>query len=183
MDNKGTWSVWKMPYSKRYYITHPWKWFKDAAGNIRDAYRRARYGWTYVDCWNWNTWFLQVTPPMLRHMADFGSAYPGVPPFDGEHGSDRWHEWLHEVADLLETGREEWQEEHNEYYEEYMEHLMDNWEKPTKDEKGFYHHKAPEFTDIDKKYFARAKELMDEGEKNVARALGMIGEHFPAIWD
>ena len=182
MDNKGTWSVWKLPFSKRYYLTHPWKWFKDVSRCFKDAYRRCRYGWTWSDCWNWNTWFLEVTPPMLRHMADFGSAYPGRPPFDGENGADRWHEWLHEVAALLESGCEDWQDEHNEYYDEYIEELTEHPFESWTDENGWVHHK-PIQSEITKKYIARSTELIEEGQKNVARALGMVAEHFPQIWD
>lgn len=180
---KDNFSVWRLPWSKRYYLTHPWVWFKDIGHCIRDAYRRARYGWTYVDCWNWDTWFLSTTPAMLRHMADYGSAYPGYPPFDGDHGTEKWHEWLHEVADLLETGLEDWQDEHNEYYDEFIRQLDTKWEPAFTDEHGFIHHKPKERSELENKYFARHKELSDQGEKNVRRALSMIAEHFYSLWD
>lgn len=181
--SQGTWSAFKFSCSKRYYLTHPWKWFKDAYNNIRDAYRRARYGWTYADAWNWDTWFLEVAPPMLRHIADHGSAYPGYPPFDGEHGRERWCDWLHEVADLLETGTEDWQDAHNEYYDEYMEHIMEDWQEVYTDENGYIHHKVTKRSEISNKYFERSAELYEQGEKNVRNALSMIAEHFHAIWD
>ena len=81
-------SCWNWCYSKRYYLTHPWKFFKDLNRNIKDICMRARYGFTWTDIWNWDHWFLHTTPQMLRHMADNGSAYPGKPPFDTP---DEWH--------------------------------------------------------------------------------------------
>ena len=87
------------------------------------------------------------------------------------------------MANLIETGREDWQDEHNEYYDEYMKHLMDNWEPPTKDENGFLVHKSREFTELDKKYFARANELREQGEKNIRFVLSQIAEHFYDLWD
>ena len=93
-------SVWYMPYNKRYLITHPWQWVRCACRNIRDAWRRSVYGWTYGDVWDWDNWFTHVVPDMLRHMADKGSAYPGYEPFDTP---EKWHKWLHWIADLIET--------------------------------------------------------------------------------
>ena len=104
-------SVWYMPYNKKYLITHPWQWVRCTYRNIRDAYRRSVYGWTYGDVWDWDNWFTHVVPDMLRHMANKGSAYPGCEPFDTP---EKWHDWLQHMAYLIETADEEWQDEHNE---------------------------------------------------------------------
>ena len=94
-------SVWYMPYNKRYLLTHPWQWVKCAWRCCRDAWRRSVYGWCPGDVWDWDQWFLRTTPEMLRYMADHGSAFPGREPFTT---SEKWHDWLHNVADLLEQG-------------------------------------------------------------------------------
>lgn len=166
-------SVWYMPYNKRYLITHPWKWFKCAWRNIRDAWRRSVYGWTYGDVWDWYSWFLHTVPDMFRYMADNGCAYPGCEPFTTP---EKWHDWLHEMADLLETGREDWQDKHNEYYEEHM----NEWKPWKPDENGVYHTPAQE---LDNKYFARMKELEEQGEANVRNALYCIADKFFCLWD
>lgn len=180
MKYNDSYSVWRLPCAKRYYLTHPWKWVKDIKRNIADTYRRAKYGWTWVDVWNFDSWFLTIAPDMLRHMADKGSAYPGREPFETP---EQWHDWLYEMAGLLETGREDWQDKHNEYYKEYMDHIMDDWEPPIKDKSGFYHSKPKEQTELQKKYFARAAELAEEGQKNVERALTSMAPHFHCLWD
>ena len=172
-------SCWNFPYSKRYYLTHPWKWFKDLGRNIADAHMRIRYGFCWSDVWNWDHWFMHTTPQMLRHMADHGSAYPGHPPFENP---DDWHDWLHHIADLIESGSEDWQDEHNEYHEEYMEHIMEHWNTWT-DADGNVHRKPREQSELDKKYFARSKELAEQGEINVQEALSEIGKHFYDCWD
>ena len=173
-------SVWYMPYNKRYLITHPWQWVRCAYRNIRDAWRRSVYGWTYGDVWDWNNWFTHVVPDMLRHMADKGSAYPGCEPFDTP---EKWHEWLHHMANLIESADETWQDEHNEYCKEYTNHLMDNWRKPTVDENGMMRWALQPQSEISKKYFARAQELAKTGEENIAQALVEIGQHFSSLWD
>ena len=173
-------SVWYMPYNKKYLITHPWQWCHCAWHCIKDAWRRSVYGWTYGDVWDWNTWFLRTTPNMLRHMADHGDAFPGREPFDT---AEKWHDWLHEIADLLETGSEEWQEEHNEYYKEYIDNLMHNWKSITTDENGICHFIPQKRTENDIKYFERRDELAKQGTDNVRRACAAIGEHFNSLWD
>lgn len=156
-------SVWYLPYNKRYLLTHPWQWFKCVWRCIRDAWRRSVYGWTYGDVWDFDSWFLHIAPDMLRYMADHGSAYPGHEPFDTPA---RWHDWLHEMADLLETGLEEWQDDHNEYHDEYMKHILED----TSDE-------------LHKNYIARSRELFEQGEANVKRALSLLAEHYYDLWD
>ena len=173
-------NVWTFPYRTRYYLTHPWKWFAQIGRNIRATYMRTKYGWTYSDVWDWDYWFMNVVPEMFRYLAEHGCAYPGYEPFETP---EKWHDWLNHMANLIESGREEWQEEHNEYYEEYMDNLMKKWEPAVKEEDGFYHSKPRELDELDEKYFARAKELGAEGEKNVVEALRQIGQHFYQIWD
>lgn len=176
-------NVWRFAYGKRYYLTHPWKWIKEAAYNIRAAWQRTTRGWANMDVWDMDNWFLHTIPPMLRYLAENGHSYPGIEPFDGEEGAQRWKDWLLETAGLLDTGTEDWQDKHNEYYDEYMKHLMDDWEPPTKDENGCLVHKSREFTELDKKYFARAEELMKQGEKNVQLALKSMSGWFYSLWD
>lgn len=120
---------------------------------------RAKYGWCYSDVWNWDMWFAHTVPPMLRHMADHGSAYPGYEPFDTP---EKWHDWLHNIADMIETSTEEWQDEHNEYYEEYT----NSWDK-----------------ELRIKYMQRADELAKQGNRNIRYAFGQIAEHFYNLWD
>ena len=155
-------SVWYMPYSKRYLITHPWHWFRRAWKNLRDAWRRSVYGWTYSDVWNWDTWFVHVVPDMLRHMANKGSAYPGREPFETP---EKWHDWLQHMAFLIETSDEEWQNEHNEFYKDYMDHIWEN------DPQRF------------NRYITRANELYEKGNKNIEQALKEMGKYFSCLWD
>ena len=173
-------SVWYIPYSKRYLLTHPWQWFRCAYRCVRDAWRRSVYGWTYGDVWDWDQWFMKTTPNMLRYMADNGSAYPGHPPFDTP---ERWHDWLHEIADLIETGSEDWQDNHNEYHEAYMKQIIRDWKPWEQDKDGFYHLPPSEESELRKNYVARAEELSKQGEANIRRALTAIGEHFYNMWD
>ena len=168
MSKKHPLSVWDFGWSKWHYLTHPWKWFKDLKYSLRAAYMRTVYGWCYTDVWSWDDWFIHCAPNMLRCMADKGHAYPGFDEFDTP---EKWHSWLHEMADLIETAGEDWQDKHNEYYEEYMA----QFDKPN--------FKFSERSEIDKKYFERAVELAKLGQENVARAFVELGGSFHQLWD
>jgi len=170
-------SVWYMPYNKKYLITHPWQWFRCAWRCIKDAWRRSVYGWTYGDVWDWDNWFIHTTPQMFRYMADHGSSYPGREPFTTP---EKWHDWLYEIADLIETADKEWQDKHNEYHDEYMKELMGRWKPWTEYQNGKCLYEP---SDLHKKHTARANELAKQGENNIRRALTSIGEHFHNLWD
>ena len=161
-------NVFNWSYSKRYYLTHPWKWFKELWYNIKAAYRRVKYGWCYCDVWNWDDWFCSVVPPMLRHMADHGSAYPGCEPFDTQ---EKWHAWLHKTADTIERlGYDDWMEDMNEYSADYIASFEKDW-------------RSEKHEEIRKKYYERCAEI----HKLRAEVLENFGKeffkHFDKIWD
>jgi hypothetical protein len=60
---------------------------------------------------------------------------------------------------------------------------MDEWKPWKPDENGMYHASTPEHTELNKKYFARMKELSEQGEANVRRVMSLLGEHFYKLWD
>lgn len=105
-------SVFNYSYSKRYYLTHPWKFVHHFFQNLRHAYCRAVYGWTWEDAWNLNDWLLAVLPPMLRHIAENGVAYPG--PYTKFDTAEKWDNHLHELANTLESLQEQNWESRNE---------------------------------------------------------------------
>lgn len=153
-------SVWQMPYSTRYYLTHPWKWVRQFIINCGDAYRRMRYGWTYADVWNWDTWFLTIVPQMFKHLAYYSMAYPGDKSFPTP---DEWQAWLLHVANLIETSTEEWCEKNNEYYKPFFKNMKDK--------------------DLRDKYFARENELSEACQQHIEDAFHEIATHFYKIWD
>lgn len=173
-------SVWDWPYSTKHYLTHPWLWFKHLGYNFRDAYRRARYGWTYVDVWNMDVWLMRTIPPMLRHMATHGCAYPGREPFDTP---EKWHKWLVTVSSLLESGLEDNQNNCNEYYNDYINSLSDKWTETYTDENGAVHHEVNGISAADRQYFDRAEEIGKDAAANVEKAFQEISKNFFDLWD
>jgi len=165
-------NVWTWPYSNKYYLTHPHKWFSQLGRNIRAAHMRATCGWCYSDVWDWDSWFMHTVPDMFRHMADHGCGYPGFEPFETP---EKWHDWLHKMADQIESCTEEAQEKNNEYYEEFINQIMDKWK--------FEKKISCAHTELDDKYYARAKELGEKAHNDIKDALNQIGDNFERLWD
>lgn len=178
--NKHYNNVWHWGYSPKYYLTHPWKWFGQLGRNIRAAHMRCTRGWCYSDVWDWDSWFMHTVPEMFRHLADKGNAYPGQEPFETP---EKWRDWLHKMADQIESCTEEAQEKNNEYYKDYMKHIMDKYAPPEEDGEGNLIWPHQERTELDDKYFNRCKELGQQAQTDIEDVMDQLGKHFYKIWD
>ena len=154
-------------YSKRYYLTHPWKFFRDCYLNIKYAKQRICRGWCWTDMINMSDYLIDVMIGMLRCMARDSWGYPGREPFETP---EKWISWLYYIANELEESKEENYEKRNEYYEDYMKRL-DNWDI------------NKEMTDEDRKYFEREKELAAEAVERRTKALTELVKYFDYLWD
>lgn len=161
-------NVFNWAWRTRYYLIRPWKWVKELFSNIRAAWMRMIKGYCYMDVWNWDDWFCSVVPPMLRHMADHGSAYPGKEPFDTP---EKWHDWLYEIAHRIERLQyDDWMEDNNEYSKEYLESFENDWCSERQEE-------------IRKKYYARCEEI-NKTRQQVLEDLGKsFFKFFDCLWD
>lgn len=161
-------SVFNYCYSTRYYLMRPWKLIKEFFQNCYHGWRRAIYGWTWEDCWNFDSWFCVVTPQILKHMADHGSAYPGTEPFDTP---EKWHDWLYEMAHRIERLQyDDWMEDNNEYSKEYIESFENDWHSERQEE-------------IRKKYYVRCQEI-NKTRRQVLEDFGKeFFKHFDCLWD
>ena len=171
--------------STRYYLTHPWEWFKDLGYCLRDAYQRITRGYADTDWFNMDSHLLELLPAMLKDLATHSHSYPGHAPFDTP---EKWSAWLNEMADNLISCREEEIEKANEYYKEYIESFDFDWDatNKSKDENGFYTitwAEQPNHEEISKLYFARDKELSDAAQQRLEDTLGNLSRYFFDLWD
>lgn len=163
---KNRQSVFHYGYTKRYYLCHPLKFLKDTWLICKAGWRRATKGWCYGDCWDMDTWFLDVVPEMLKHLADYGCGYKGDSP-------EEWHDHLYGIANLLENAREDVRDQKNEYAEAYKKELQ------IRAGGGTY---SP--TDTVKSYYRRDRELAEEQDIMIEEALKLIAETpLKALWD
>ena len=170
------------PYSKRYYLTHPWKWFKDIWLNLRGGFQRATKGYCYTDLWSMDDWFLSIFPKMLRELAEKHYAYPGVEPFET---SEKWEAWLIKMAEQLEYCASDPDEE-NEYDEPFYKMCEERRYTSTSSDETItisYDYSNEESKELRDKYFERGKELTEARQKLLEETMTELGLHFRCLWD
>ena len=177
-------NVFQLPYQKRYYLTHPLKLIRQFGRNIKAAYHRIKYGWCSWDVWDWDSWFCTVTPPMLRYMADHGSAYPGGEPFETP---EKWHEWLYKMANIIERLQyDNWMEDCNEYSKDYEKTFEDDLYKEE-------HPNGPFLTtsydcsltkeEIRERYYKRCEEIHKTRQQVLEDFGKSFFKFFDCLWD
>lgn len=162
--------LWDFPLKKTYYLSHPFKFFKEIRSNIRHAWQRITKGYCNADWWNMNDWMVAVLPKMFRDMADKGYGCTMKEPFNGDF--EKWKSWLYKLAYDLESCSEDAQNKRNEYYEPYMKFVLTNSEKYSAEQK-----------EIFRKYLNRSEQLWKESEDTVKEVFAEIGKHFFDLWD
>ena len=182
---KNELSVFSFSYKKTYYLTHPWKWWNELYWNIRNFIHRGRYGFAYVDVWEWSSWWPKVGAAALRYLAENGCGYPGVDPWDTP---EKWHTHLLEIADKLDWCDESqdilYSDNENEY-KKAMDEIRERCHR--EEEKDSIFHTWLEMTDKDEeirnKYFEREKELYEEYNNKRTEIFKEIGQNLPRYWD
>lgn len=179
-------SVWSFPYSKKYYITHPHKWFKDLYWNWRNFWHRGRYGYAYVDVWNFCDWYPRVAAEALRYLRDHSSSYPGVKPWETPK---KWNEYLDYLANRLERCANSqdicFGAERNEYQKLLDEIMMKRRESIEHPDGSVTvsHNLTPEEEEIRKKYWDREKEIRDADQAYNIETYRWLAEDLPHLWD
>lgn len=156
MKDVRPYSVWT---GRRWLLTHPWAAIKEFFLDLRAGYWRSKYGFAPRDVWNFDSWFLEVVPQMLKYLAENGCGYPDNEKFPTP---ESWKDHLLSISNMLENAREEVRDQKNEYYPAYLE-------------------KNDEIT---KKYFERARQLAEEQDTIIEEALKLLASTpLKAIWD
>lgn len=168
-------------YRPCYYLTHPLKFLHEIKVNLRNAWSRIARGYCYMDVCNFDSWFLEIAPEMLRELSN-GDAYPDN---DGFDTYEKWQSWLREQADNLAACREENVEDKNEYKDEFYR-TLENIRFQQRTSEGsltITFSDEPDVTEIRDKYFARTLELHEERTARLQSTLNELGRHWFHLWD
>ena len=111
--------VYAFSYRKSYYLTHPWKWFKELRTAAANLIHRMKYGFAWVDLWNTDSYLNTLIPSMLRELAQRCCGYPGNDKFPT---MEVYREWLRALALIIELSNTE-SFEASEKYEDAMERI------------------------------------------------------------
>lgn len=187
MSRKNPLSAFTFPYSKRYYLTHPWKWIHDLYWGIRNFWHRGRWGYAYVDVWNFCDWYPRVGAAALRYLSEHCCGYPG----EGTEWDtpERWAEFLKYFAESLDKCADTndicYIDDHNEYAERFHELAHQLWENGVNDAGQHYSRIAetPEYKELRDRYFARYKELDEEYNEFRINCYKEVGRLLPRLWD
>ena len=163
---KNPLSVWSLSYRKSYYLTHPWKFFKDIYWNIRNFWHRGRYGYAYIDVWDFCKWYPRVGAEALRYLAKHNNGYPAMEQWKT---MEEWREYLEYLANRLQRCADSMDirfgNERNEYYEAYSKSMP----KPEKE--------------LINKYLTREKEINDADQEYNETTWKWLAEDLGNLWD
>lgn len=91
------------PYSKRYYLLHPWSFVAATTRNIKASWQRITKGWCDRDTWSLDSYLLEILPEMVDYLREHTHGYP----INFEE-PEQWSAFLKlEVVDRLRNAREE----------------------------------------------------------------------------
>lgn len=180
-------NVWKFGgWSKRHYLTHPWKWIAYFFKRMKWAWQRSVRGYADCDCWNMDYWMIDILAPMFE---DFAKNHIGYPGEENGFTDEQWTKYLLEIAEHLRNSHEDQESVINEYAEDF-ETIIDCRTRRCKrwtDDKGFVHHEFPEVTpeenELIAKYIDRVTEIDLWRAAEAKKAFEMIGEQFFSLWD
>lgn len=180
-------SVWTFSYRKSYYLTHPWKWFKDIYWNIRNFWHRGKHGYAYVDVWNFCDWYPRVGAAALEYLAKHKSGYPGVKPWDTP---EAWEEYLMYLSKRLKRCADSqdicFGEDRNEYSEAFHEAFKNLSYHEEKLDNGCirtWRDETPEYLELRDKYFAREKEIRKVDQEYIEETYSLISRNLSKFWD
>ena len=186
MKKENPLTIWSFPYNKRYYLIHPWKLAKDIYWNIRNFWHRGRFGYAYVDVWNFCNWYPRVGAEALRYLALHKHGWPACKPWKT---SEEWTEYLNYLANRLQRCADSqdilFGEERNEYHDAYEASIT----KAYREEKGkdglihSHYDFTPEDDEIRKKYWERDAEIRKADHQYIIDTYKMLADDLERLWD
>lgn len=173
-------NLFKFPMRLRYYLTKPWRFFRELYYSFKYAWQRATKGYSYYDSMDMDDFLLHVIPGMLRDIAN-GDAYPAVEPFDTY---EKWEDYCNSLADVFESLQEEnWSEGRNEWQDKF-DTAFTTLHPPLHPNITTTIEYVPteEANKICKMYFEREKELAEERRKLLRNAYSELGKYHDMFW-
>lgn len=153
------------PHAWRYYLTHPWAFFKHCFRNLKMAWQRATKGYCDYDVWCFNTSFLEIVPAIIEEQLN--SDYFGIPVGKTEA---EWRGKLNEIIRLFTFAREG---RENEYEFDYQNELM---------RFGFDDDSMPENKELINNYLERKWEIEKEKAEALNKGMELFKEAFWGLW-
>ena len=173
-------NLFKFPMRLRYYLTKPWRFFRELYYSFKYAWQRATKGYSYYDSMDMDDFLLHVIPGMLRDIAN-GDSFPGIEPFETY---EKWQDYCNSLADVFESLQEEnWSEGRNEWQDKF-DAAFATLHPPLHPNITTTIEYVPteEANKICKMYFEREKELAAERQKLIEDTFTELGRNLTKLW-
>ena len=126
---------------------------RDFIYDLRTRCQRFKRGYSYVDVWDMDSWFMNLAKPMLTHLRDHGIGVPFDLYLEGEENERAaWEAVLTEMIECLDLMNED-------AAQEYLGVADSDWTVES---------------------YQKVNDLMDE-KKN--RFFELFSQHFFSLWD
>lgn len=173
------------PYSKRHYLTHPWKFVRDCWINLKNAWYRITRGIAPMDLWSYDFHLQNQIPYALRWLADNSHSWPQSDEFVE---FEDWHKYLLELADRWDYAFKDWMIEcpdENEYAKEYHEltRKLMHYEETEEGIRRSWLEETPEYIALRDKYRKRELEIMEKYDTLQYECWLEFIDHFHHLWD
>lgn len=142
------------PYVKRYYLTHPWEFFKQCWYNLRHAWERATKGYSGLDACEAFSFLLEVIPGLLDEIREANVGYPV------NMTEERWQSTLEEMSKSFRDAIE---------VDDFDTPLAGEYEK-TQDPK------------VREAYWEEVEAKYDARRASLSKGMKMLEEHFWNLW-
>lgn len=152
-------------YAWRYYLIHPWAFFKHCFRNFKMAWQRATKGYCDYDVGDFNMFFLKIVPAIIQEQLD--SDYFGIPAGKSE---TEWREKLNEIIRLFTFAREGRENEYEFDYENEIRRLS------------FNDNSMPRNKELIDKYFKKEQEIGKEKATALNKGMDLFKEAFWGLW-
>ena len=150
------------PYAWRYYLTHPWVFFKHCFRNFKMVWQRATKGYCDYDVWDFNISFLKTVPAVSWILI--------ILAFQRGKTEAEWREKLNEIIRLFTFAREG---RENEYEFDYQNELM---------RLAFDDDSMPENKELINNYLEREREIGKEKADALNNGMDLFKEAFWGLW-
>ena len=145
------------PYTKRYYLTHPWRFFRQCWYNFYHAWERVTKGYCGLDACEMCSFLLELIPNMLDELKENNVGYPV------NMTEEQWHSTLEEMSKLFRDAVE---------VDDFDTSLAEECNKPREE-------RNPE---VIKAYWKEVEAKRDARYVSLSKGMKMLEEYFWNLW-
>lgn len=145
------------PYTKRYYLTHPWEFFQQCWYNLQRVWKRATKGYCGMDVCEMYSFLLELIPNMLDEIREADVGHPV------RMTHEQWQSVLEEMSKLFRDAVE---------VDDFDTQLAEECNKPREE-------RNPE---VIKAYWKEVDAKRDARYVSLSKGMKMLEEYFWDLW-